>query len=157
MDYVTFAKENQRTIIESVVQVLAHNRDLYGGAMNTDMEFLIIGKKMPGGSDDYPRVRYGRAMDIVAELIEGRRFYGAGDPEKDRDVTHPDNAKIVPIRDGATIDEGYEVKEEFLDMARQIPEKRYLNCLATPEGFREEAKTFGIDDLDGLVETLFGK
>lgn len=108
---------------------------------------------------------YGRAEDILADMIERKRFFGEYVPESSSQADNCNNGFIRRLSfDG--IEGKVTISGWFIGVAGkpgslivelpQISEKDYLTLLRTPEQFVAYAATLDVPGYEERIRKLFG-
>lgn len=149
-------------ITQTIIYYLAKNSKDLKGIMPKENYFLVS----PGTTDEYgsrPQntIYRGVAVDILADLIDRKSFFGwyiSDDPGRGGNNS---NAEMKRIKEGDEIRGVYKVK--FTDgglklwiPAKEVKKKDYLNILRTPKGFKQSAQLLGIEgDLEKITKTIY--
>ena len=100
----------------------------------------------------------GTVVDVIADAIEKKQFFGWYVSESVEHATISSNTKIVHLNDGDEVFGKFKVKlsENGLFVATERVEPKYLDILRTPEGFKQSANLFGVEgDLEKIAFTIY--
>ena len=146
-------------ITQTITHYLAKNFENLPGTMPNDRYFLVRGTTISEYSRADSRFAIGTAVDVLADVLEKKQFFGWHVPESVDQATNYNNAEIVPLNDGDKVSGQFQVKllENGLFVAAdRIEPKKYLDILRTPEGFKQSASLLGVEgDLEKIASTLY--
>lgn len=148
-------------ITQTITHYLAKNFENLNGAMPNENYFLVRGASTSEIANAEPRITIGTAIDVLAETIENKQFFGWYIPEEVSYATSSGNASLQLLRTGDQIHGNFEIKllENGLFVSAEKVERRsYLDVLRTKEGFKQAAELLGIEDnLEGIASTIYQK
>jgi hypothetical protein len=146
-------------ITQTITHYLAKNFESLEGAMPNENYFLIRGASTDEHSYDEPRIAIGTAIDILADTIEKRKFFGYFISEEVSSADASGNAGLQLLRTGDDIHGKFEIKlleNGLFVAAERIDKKDYLNVLRTSEGFKQAAELLGIEkNLEKIASTIY--
>jgi hypothetical protein len=146
-------------INQTITHYLAKNYENLHGVMPAERYFLVRGTTTGEFSIADSRIALGTAVDILADTIEKKQFFGWYIPESVDQATNCNNAGIVPLKDGDNVFGSFNVKllaNGLFIATERIEPKKYLDILRTPEGFKQSASLLGVEgDLEKIASTLF--
>ncbi len=146
-------------ITQTITHYLAKNFEGLKGAMPNENYFLIEGASTSERTYADPRITIGTAVDILAETIEKKQFFGWWIRKEVSQANNSGNAKLKLLRTGDSIHGKFEIKllENGLFVAAERADKRdYLDVLRTPKGFKQAAELLGIEEnLEKITSTIY--
>lgn len=138
---------NKQNILKTVVNYcLCNNKDLEG-ALNGEQFLKISGASISERGYDEESTVYGYSIDILANLIEKRKFFGWYISENPDQASNSSNAKIIPLNKFRK-NKIVEVKGEVHKVGRKgliemgfpvIKQIKYMDPLRTKEDFLRSA------------------
>jgi len=144
-------------IKQTIVKHLASRADELKGAMYKDQYFLL--NSFSG--DNIGREAYvvgGSAVDSLAWMIETNRFF-SGWCNGTEHATNVNNGNINLLNDKPKLTGTFQYRMTKLGpimLPIKIDQRRYLDVLRMPIGFKASAEVLGINgDLDEITEKLF--
>ena len=145
-------------ITQTIIHYLAKNFKNLPDTMPNDRYFLVRGTISEYSRAD-SRFAIGTAVDVLADVIEKKQFFGWYVPESVDQATNCNNTGIVPLNDGDKVSGQFQVKlleNGLFVAAERIEPKKYLDILRTPEGFKQSAGLLGVEgDLEKIASTLY--
>jgi len=146
-------------ITQTIIHYLSKNFETLQGTMPSEKYFLIRGASIDQYSRADPKIAIGTAIDVLADVIEKKQFFGWYVPKSVDQSTDSTNAVLVPLNDGDKISGQFQVNllENGLFIAiERVNPKKYLDILRTPEGFKQSADLLGIEgDLEKIASSIY--
>ncbi len=146
-------------ITQTIIHYLAKNFENLSGTMPNDRYFLVRGTTISEYSRADSRFVIGAAVDVLADVIEKKQFFGWHVPESVYQATDGSNAKLILLNDGDKISGKFQVRlleNGLFVAAERVEPKKYLDILRTLKGFKQSAGLLGVGgDLEKIASTIY--
>jgi len=150
---------NKGEIAQVVAHYFANNYTGFKGIMSSDKYFWVQGRSGDTRQIGEDKIVKGWGIDVLADTIEKREFFGEWVGESVNQATNCNNAKLIVLKDGDMVHCHFKVKllENGLFVAAEIIKpKKYLDILRTSEGFVQSARLLGIaGNLEKIASVLY--
>ena len=133
---------DKQEVILTVARYVVDDTKTLRGMLGAEHVFQIGGCSTGESSCSGYEIFRGYGVDILAESIENKNFFGWYIPDEPEQACNSGNAKLVPLR---PTKEGTDIRvREFIEteggLLVKVPlvrAKPHLNCLKTPEEFKK--------------------
>jgi hypothetical protein len=146
-------------ITQTITHYLAKNFEKLPGTMPNDRYFLVRGTTISEYSRADSKLTIGTAIDVLADVIEKKQFFGWHIPESIDQATNCNNAEIVLLNDGDKVSGNFIVKLSEIGLfvaVERVQPKKYIDILRTPEGFKQSAGLLSVEgDLEKIASTIY--
>jgi hypothetical protein len=148
----------KQTIKRILVRYLTTNFNNLANSMHEEKYFVVSGRRQEEWCYEHNQYLIGKCIDVIADRIENKQFFGYGDDESLENINKYGTAKINVLNEQIMPERyirDFSQGDLFVTLYK-VEEKDYLNELRTPEGFKKFAIKEGIkNNLDEIISTIY--